>query len=121
MSDKDEMERERGPGKTASVEPVPARQDPNYKWRVLGSIGLVFISALAVTATSIFSAALSAGYVAGLFGMEFTIVLLVILLVLRYPSGDQHGFSMDNPWVSVVFSTVAGVLSSLFVLLLGSK
>jgi hypothetical protein len=101
-------------------EPVSVNDDSNYKWRVLGAVGIILFTTVAVTATSIFSSALSAGYIAGLFGMQFTLVLIVALLVLRYPSTIQGQFSMDNPWVAVPFSALAGVLASLFINWLGT-
>jgi len=104
-----------------SDEVVTVIHDPNYKWRVLGAISIVFFTAFAVSATAIWSSALSSGIIAGLFGMEFAIVLIVALLVLRYPSADPRGFTMDNPWISVPFSCLSGVLTSLFLQWLGSR
>ena len=96
------------------------QHDINYKWRMIGAISIVFFTASSVTITAVFSTALSAQTIAGLFGMEFTVVLLMTLLVLRPIStnsnnhGDPQWFSMDNPWISVIFSCVSGILTSLF-------
>ena len=106
--------------KAPSKELLLVSHDPNYKWRVLGAIAVVFFTVTGVTLTAIFSEALAGGYIAGLFGMEFTVVLIVMLLVLRYPTANQEGFSMDNPWVATVFSTIAGIITSLLVNWLGA-
>jgi len=103
-----------------SERPFPANHDPNYKWRVIGGIGVVFLTAASVTMTAIFSAALSAGYIAGLFGMEFGLALIVILLVLAPPSGEQGWFSMDNPKLGVPLGTLIAVLGSLFLKWIGA-
>jgi hypothetical protein len=97
-----------------------ANHDPNYKWRVIGGIGVIFFTAASVTMTAIFSAALSAGYIAGLFGMEFGLVLIVILLVLTPPSGEQRWFSMDNPKLGVPLGILITVLGSLFLKWIGA-
>lgn len=103
-----------------SGEPISVSHDPNYKWRVLGSISIVFITACAVTTTAIFSEALSGGTIIGLFGILFAIVQIVILLVLRYPSANQRWYDMHNP-LAVPFSLLTSFLASLFVKYLGTK
>jgi hypothetical protein len=110
-----------------SDEPVSTGHDPNYKWRVIGAISTVLLTAFAVTMTAIFSGALSAGHITGLFGMEFAIVLIVIIFVLRSPSSGWHSsasqrwFDMDNPLLGVPLSILAGILVSLFTNWLGTK
>ena len=100
--------------------------DPNYKWRVLGALGTIFITTSGIVLTVKFSAALSASTIIGLFGMEFMIVLITILLVFPYPSTNQtrsakqSWFSMDNPLTAVPFSILAGVITSLFIKWLGT-
>lgn len=100
--------------------------DPNYKWRVLGALGIILVTTSGIVLTAIFSAALSGSTVIGLFGMEFMIVLITILLVFPYSSTNEihlakeSRLSMDNPFIAVPFSILAGVLTSLFIKWLGT-
>src|SRR5688500_13620410 len=97
--------------------------DPNYKWRVLGALGTILITTSGIVLTAIFSASLSGSTIIGLFGMEFMIVLITILLVFPYSSTNQakqSRLSMDNPFIAVPFSILAGVLTSLFIKWLGT-
>jgi hypothetical protein len=83
--------------------------DPNYKWRVLGALGTILITTSGIVLAAIFSASLSGSIIIGLFGMEFMIVLITILLVFPYSSTNQiHSakqsrLSMDNPLIAVPF------------------
>ena len=100
--------------------------DPNYKWRVLGALGTILITTSGIVLTAIFSASLSGSTIIGLFGMEFMIVLITIRLVFPYSStnqihsGKESRLSMDNPFIAVPFSILAGVLTSLFIKWLGT-
>jgi hypothetical protein len=100
--------------------------DPNYKWRVLGALGTILITTSGIVLAAIFSESLSGSIIIGLFGMEFMIVLITILLVFPYSStsqiqsAKQSRFSMDNPLIAVLFSIVAGVLTSMFIKWLGT-
>jgi hypothetical protein len=95
--------------------------DPNYRWRVLGALGTILITTSGIVLAVKFSSALSASAIIGLFGMEFSIVLITVLLVFQYPSTNQirsakqSRFSMDNPFIAVPFSMLSGILTALFI------
>jgi len=92
-------------------------QDPNYRWRVIGAISLVFLTVPGIVLTIVFSQALTAPTIVFLFGLLFTLALAAILLILRYPSNDREidkaKFSMDNPLIALCVAVIAGIIEIL--------
>jgi hypothetical protein len=91
----------------------------NYKWSVVGALGVMITTATGLGLAVVFSRALTAQTILGLFGMQMSISLIIVLLVLRHPHANDAAkrsrFSMDNPWIAVPFSTVSGLLTSLVI------
>jgi hypothetical protein len=103
-----------------SGEFISVSLDPNYKWRVIGGVGIVFIVVTGVTLTAVFSTALSAEYIRLLFGMVFGIVQNTAeLIFVRHP--DNRKWYWIMPWVRLFNAMLWGVFSILIYKWLGPR
>lgn len=94
--------------------------DPNYKWRVVGGVGIALVVVAGVTFTAIFSTALSAEYIRLLFGMAFGVVQNIAeFIFVRHPANRKWYWIM--PWVRLFNVMLWGVSFILIYKWLGPK